>query len=62
MVTTKLANEVSTINASTFILLLVISGNISYELKKKHVTVEFSMLLTLQLYFDSFFLEKKTLY
>ena len=47
----------STINPSTFILLLVISGYISYELKNKHVT-EFSMLLTLQLYLDSLFFYK----
>ena len=44
---------------STFILLLVISGYISYELKSKHVTFEFSMLLTLQLYFDSFFYKSR---
>ena len=29
--------------------------NSPYELNNKHVILEFSMLLTLQLYFDSFF-------
>ena len=37
------------------ILLVLISGYISYKLKNKHVTLECSMLLTLQLYFNSFF-------
>ena len=39
------------------ILIVVIYGYICYELKYKHVTLEFSMLLTLQLYFDSFFIK-----
>ena len=39
------------------ILLLVISDYICYELRNKHVTLEFPMLFTLQLYFDSFFIK-----
>ena len=39
------------------ILIVVIYGYICYELKYKHVTLEFSMLFTLQLYFDSFFIK-----
>ena len=39
------------------ILIVVIYGYICYELKYKHVTLELSMLFTLQLYFDSFFIK-----
>ena len=39
------------------LLLLVISGYICSELRNKHITLEFPMLSTLQLYFDSFFIK-----
>ena len=41
------------------ILIVVIYGYICYELKYKHVTLEFSMLFTLQLYFDSIFYKSR---